>query len=66
MNNTIFGLVLAFVQISKDLRPEYIEHWLKGQVKDFDMDMMLLDEKRCRLSTYQRLASEIQKLESGK
>jgi hypothetical protein len=66
---SIMNLVKAFVDIAKDLRPNYIEVWLSQKetdkfekVTDFDMDMMLLDEKKCRASTYKRLANETQRM----
>ena len=51
-------LVKVFLEIAKDLRPDYIESWLKGEVKDFDMDMMLIDEKKNRSHNYKKLAEE--------
>lgn len=60
-----FELVKAFVEIAKDLRPDYIENWLDGKVSNSDMENMLSDEKRCRLSTYLRLANEIQSRHSA-
>ena len=51
----MIDLVFAFTEIAKDLRPEYVERWLKGEVEDYDMDMMLLNEKHCRQSTYIKL-----------
>lgn len=56
----VFELVKAFVEIAKDLRPDYIEGWINGKVSNADMEVMLSDEKRCRLSTYLELANEIQ------
>ena len=59
---SIADLVMEFVKIAKDLRPDYIEAWLVQKetdqfkkITDFDMDMMLLDEKKCRSLTYKRL-----------
>lgn len=61
--SSIMNLVMGFVKIAKDLRPQYIEAWLTQKetdqfkkITDYDMDMMLLDEKKCRASTYKRLA----------
>lgn len=65
MNNTIAGLILGFIEAAKELRPKYIEAWLNGEVKDFDMDMMLLDEKKCRSSTYKKL-DELQNMHGVK
>ena len=50
--------VRVMVEIAKDLRPNYVEAWLEGKVKDFDMDMMLIDERKCRSHTYKKLAEE--------
>ena len=50
--------VRAILEIGKDLRPDYIESWLKGEVKDFDMDMILIDEKKNRSHNYKKLDEE--------
>ena len=42
--SSIMNLVLGFVEAAKNLRPEYIELWLQGKVKDYDMDMTLIEE----------------------
>jgi len=45
-------------EIGKDLRNDYVEAWLKCKVKDFDMDMALIEEKKHRKSTYKKLYEE--------
>lgn len=53
--NSIMNLVIEFVKIAKDLRPKYIEDWIEGKVNDFDMDMLLIEEKKHRVKTYKNL-----------
>lgn len=53
---SILALVKAFNEIAKDLHGDYVEHWLQGEVNDYDMDMMLIDEKKHRALTYKRIA----------
>lgn len=64
---SIMDLVISFVEIAKELRPQYIEAWLSQtennefkKITDYDMDMTLLDEKKARQSTYKKLTNEIQ------
>ena len=53
---SILNLVKAFVEVAKDLRPEFIEKWLQGEVNDYDMDMILIEERKHRELTYKRIA----------
>lgn len=57
--SNIIQLVISFAEIAKDLRKDYVELWLKGEVNDYDMDMMLLDEKKCRSYTYKKLVNAL-------
>lgn len=59
MTSWVLELVYSFCEIAKDMQPKYIEAWLKGEVKDYDMDMVLIDEKQRRETTYKKLANEI-------
>ena len=54
----MIDFVRVCVEVAKDLRPQYIESLLKGDVKDYDMDMMLIDEKKCRSHTYKKLVKD--------
>ena len=57
---SIFDLVYSFVEVARDLQKEYVEAWLKGEVKDYDMDMALINERQARSGSYKKLANEIQ------
>lgn len=59
----IFELVKSFIEIAKDLRGDYVESWLQGKVKDYDMDMQLIESKKMSHS-YKKL-NELQKEMSG-
>ena len=60
--SSIGNLVKSFVEIARDLRPEYIEAWLTQKsdkfdlITDYDMDMTLIEEKKHRISTYKKIA----------
>ena len=58
--NDIMNLVFEFCKIGKDMHNDYVESWLNGKVKDFDMDMMLITEKQSRSTTYKKLINELQ------
>ena len=55
----IMNLVIGFAEAAKNLRPLFIEKWIEGEVNDFDMDMILIEEKKHRSSTYKKLVREI-------
>lgn len=59
MSNWCLALVMSFCQIAKDLHAEYVESWLQGKVKDYDMDMVLIDEKKRRSYTYKKLVNAL-------
>ena len=46
MSSFVFELVKGFMEADKDLRGDYVEHWLNGKVKDYDMDMQLIEAKK--------------------
>ena len=47
--------VKVFLEVAKDLRSEYIEKWLNGEVKDYDLDMILIDERNYRKHHYKKV-----------
>lgn len=59
MSNWCLALVMSFCEVAKDLHPKFIEAWLNGEVKDYDMDMVLIDEKKRRSHTYKKLINAL-------
>lgn len=59
MSSWVKELVKGFAYISKDLKGEYVEKWIKEEISDYDMDMTLIDEKKLRAVTYKRIAEWI-------
>lgn len=55
MSLFIKELIKTFVYTAKDLHGEYVESWLEGKVNDYDMDMILINEKKLRALTYKRI-----------
>jgi hypothetical protein len=71
--SSIGMLVKAFVEVARDLRPEFIEAWLTQRqtenivkITDYDMDIILIEEKKYRSHTYKKLVNEHPITSSGK
>lgn len=63
---SIMELVYSMVEVARDLQKDYVKAWLRGEVKDYDMDMILIKERQARSTTYKKLANEIQNLREVK
>ena len=58
MSSFVTELVKGFIEAAKDLRGDYVEHWLDGKVKDYDMDMALIETKKLS-HTYHKLNDKL-------
>lgn len=54
---SIIDLIIPFVEVARNLQKEYVEAWLKGQVKDSDMERALVNELEARTSIYPKMMS---------
>lgn len=51
----MIDFVKVFLEVAKENRNEFIEKWLKGEVKDYDVDMILIEEKKYRSHHYKKV-----------
>lgn len=54
---SIIDLIIPFVEVARDLQKEYVEAWLKGEVKDSEMERALINEHEARTSIYPKMMS---------